>query len=43
MQKEAREGSQAVGKRLDSGLETTLGMVEDGLREGKGCPLRTLL
>lgn len=35
MRKEAREGSQAVGERLDSGLETTLGLVKGGPREGE--------
>ena len=36
MQKEAREGSQAVGESPDSGLETTLVLVETGLWEGEG-------
>lgn len=43
MWKEAGEGSQAVCERLDSGLRTTLVLVESGLWEGEGGPLRTLL
>lgn len=36
MRKETREGSQAVGERPASGLETTLVLGESGLWQGKG-------
>ena len=36
MQKEEGEGSQSVGESPDSGLETTLVLVETGLWEGEG-------